>query len=80
MIRTQLYLPKSLMQRIALEALKAQKPKAEIVRELLQESLERRKADDAPSALQSLATLGKQLKARGPADLSERLDDYLYAD
>lgn len=80
MIRTQLSLSKSLAQRITLEALKAQKPKAALVRELLQESLERRAPGHARGALQSLVTFGEQLDARGPADLSTHLDDYLYGD
>jgi hypothetical protein len=80
MIRTQLYLPRSLVQRITLEAPRAQKPKAAIVRELLNESFAMRATTDAPNALRSLIALGQQFDARGPVDLSARLDDYLYAD
>jgi hypothetical protein len=66
------------MHRIELEALKAKQPKAKVVRDLLQEGLARRSGETAPDALQSLVTLGHQLKAHGPVDLSTRLDDYLY--
>jgi hypothetical protein len=76
MIRTQVYLPKSLYQLIQLKAEQAKKPAAQLVRELLEEGLRRQQRETAGEALLRLAKIG----GKGPADLSSRIDDYLYGD
>lgn len=73
MIRTQIYLPKALYQRVQLVAQKENKPTAEVIRELLNESLER-KSGSVGKALLELA----KIKGKGPADLSKSIDKYLY--
>jgi len=80
MIRTQVYLPKPLYQRIDAVARKDRKPKAQLIRELLGQGLAKRKTETIGQGLQSLARLGRELKARGPADLSSNIDHYLYDD
>jgi predicted DNA-binding protein len=78
MIRTQIYLPDSLAQRIAFEAVKTNSTKARVVRELLEAGLRHCGGETAQEALRSLVRIGQRLKAQGPADLSSNLDNYLY--
>lgn len=78
MMRTQIYLPKSLYQRIGLLANQANKPTAAVVRELLVKGLEHHQEQTIGQALGRLVTLGAQLKVTGPTDLSTNLDHYLY--
>ena len=73
MIRTQVYLTEDLYTRIQLEAKRAQKKAAEVVRELLHTGLAQSHAN-AGRALMDIAKLG----AKGPKDLSSRIDEYLY--
>lgn len=77
MIRTQVYLPKSLYQHIDLVAKKEKKAKAQVIREVLDEGLKERHGN-AGEALLRLAKLGKKLNIRGPKDLSANIDKYLY--
>lgn len=79
MLRTQVYLPKTLYQNIDIVAKKEGKPKAQIIREVLEKGLEKRgKRQTVGEALLEFAELGKKLKARGPKDLSVNHDKYLY--
>jgi hypothetical protein len=78
MIRTQISLPKTLAQRIALEALKANKPIARVICDLLEAGFRQRSGETAQEAVRSLMAIGQQLKAHGPADLSSKIDHYLY--
>lgn len=79
MIRTQVYLPKSLYQNVRLLAKKENRPAASLVRELLEDGLKKRsKKLNAGTALLRLAALGKKLKIKGPSDLSINHDKYLY--
>jgi len=75
MLRTQIYLPEELGQELKLLAQKKAKPTAWVIRELLHESLERRKKKrNAGTVLKEIASLA----AYGPGDLSTNLFDYLY--
>lgn len=74
MIRTQVYLPKALYQRIQLKAEQESKPAAQVVRELLADGLIRQQQETTGDALMRVAAIG----GAGPADLSQRIDDYLY--
>ncbi len=78
MIRTQIYLPLLLSQAIANEASRARKTKAQVIRELLTQSLAQNAETSAGDALLRLANLGERLENRGPSDLSTGLDKYLY--
>lgn len=73
MIRTQVYLPKTLYQQVQLVAKKGNKPAAQVVRELLTESLERRNNSIGKALLELTRIRGK-----GPSDLSAKIDQYLY--
>lgn len=79
MIRTQVYLPKQLYQTIDLVAKRENKPKAQVIRDVLEEGIEN-KQGNVGEALLSLAALGKKLKLKGPSDLSKNIDKYLYED
>jgi hypothetical protein len=75
MIRTQVYLPKKLYRDVQLVAKQENKPTAEVVRELLEDSLTRK---------QKQASIGKaflklaDIHGKGPSDLSANIDKYLY--
>lgn len=77
MIRTQIYLPKELYQDIARIAELENKPKAEVIREVLKTNIAERKTN-AADALLRIVKLGKKLKVKGPRDLSANIDKYLY--
>ncbi|MDP2638412.1 MAG: ribbon-helix-helix domain-containing protein [Candidatus Levybacteria bacterium] len=77
MIRTQIYLPKELYQEIDLVAKKENKPKAEIIREAVEEALEKKRGN-AGDVLLKLAKMAKKYNWKGPKDLSKNIDKYLY--
>ena len=83
MIRTQVYLTEDQARDIKLRAKREQKYEAEVIRELIREGLSA-KADrprvSAGEALLRLVRLGEKLKLKAPADLSSRIDHYLYDD
>lgn len=79
MIRTQVYLPDQLYQEIGLVAKREKKPRAQVIRETLNEGLGRKKSTrNGGTALLELAKLGKKLRIKGPKDLSTTIDKYLY--
>jgi hypothetical protein len=81
MIRTHIYLTEEQVRVIELKSLREQRPKAEVMRDLVDRGLQ---ADDttvrrtAGQALLDLAALGEKLGMTGPTDLSTNHDDYLY--
>ncbi len=79
MIRTQVYLTEEQVRDIKLRAKRENKRKAEVIRELLSEGLRisaRERRESTGESLLRLAAIG----GTGPADLSTRIDDYLYGD
>ena len=79
MIRTQVYLPLQLNQTLDLVAKREKKPKAQIIREALEDGINQKiNKNNAGQALLELAELGKKLHVKGPKDLSTNLDTYLY--
>ena len=77
MIRTQIYLPKSLYQEVQLMARSEKKAKAAVIRELLEQSIAvKKKHRTAGEALLELAKLGARLNLKGPKDLSVNHDKY----
>ncbi len=74
MIRTQVYLTQAIYHQIELVANREKKPKAQVIREVLQEGMEK-KQGNAGSALLRLAKLAVK---GGPPDLSKNTDKYLY--
>jgi len=78
MIRTQVYLTEEQARDIKLQAKREKKREAEVIRELINEGLKRAdvRRESTGVSLLRLASIG----GRGPADLSSRIDDYLYGD
>ena len=79
MIRTQVYLTDEQARDIKLRAWRENKHEAEVIRELLSEGMKKstNKAQESTGeSLLRLATIG----GKGPADLSSRVDDYLYGE
>lgn len=77
MIRTQIYLPKELYQAIYLVSKKEKKPKAQVIREVLEKDMSK-KQENVGSTLLEIAAMAKKYKWKGPRDLSKNIDKYLY--
>lgn len=80
MIRKQIYLTRELNQHIHVLSQKQHKPESEVIRELLETGIRKHPSMSTGEALLGLSKLGEKLGMSGPADLSERHDDYLYGD
>ena len=78
MIRTQVYLTEQQYQQIRILAARGKKPAAEVTRELVDSGLKEQKMGSIGEALGELAKLGRELKLKGPKDLSKNIDKYLY--
>ena len=67
-------MPNALYQRIQRKAAQESKPAAQVVRELLEDGLLRQQQETAGAALLRVAATSDS----GPADLSQRINAYLY--
>jgi hypothetical protein len=79
MIRTQVYITDEQARDIKLRAMREKKREAEVIRDLLSEGLKTsssRHTESTGDSLLRLAAIG----GKGPADLSQRHDDYLYGE
>lgn len=74
MIRTQVFLPEATYQQIRIQAELQNKPAAQIIRQALELGIKQPDQRNAGDALLQLACL----KAKGPHDLSQNIDKYLY--
>jgi hypothetical protein len=79
MIRTQVYLTEEQARDIKLRAKREKKREAEVIGELLSNSLKTVPSDRRESTGESLLRLAA-IGRKGPADLSARIDDYLYGE
>jgi hypothetical protein len=77
MIKTMVYLTEEQSRDIKLRAKRERKHEAEVIRELLSVGLKRLQTTRGESTGESLLRLAN-IGGKGPADLSTRLDDYLY--
>ena len=83
MIRTQVFLTEEQARDIKLRAKREKKREAEVIRELLNmgfNASQSPRGETTGEALLRLAKLGEKLRVKAPADLSSRIDDYLYGD
>ena len=83
MIRTQVFLTEEQARDIKLRAKREQKREAEVIRELLNMGFHASRStrgETTGDALLRLAKLGERLRVKAPADVSSRIDDYLYGD
>jgi hypothetical protein len=81
MIRTMVYLTEEQARDIKLKAKREQKHEAEVIRDLVSKGLNVTrdiKRETTGEALLRLANLGEKLQVKAPADLSARIDEYLY--
>jgi hypothetical protein len=80
MLKTYLYLPDQLNQRIYLLAKTQNKSKAEVIRLALENGINAVSQQNSASAsiLLKLANLGKQNNLQGPKDSSIRMDELLW--
>jgi hypothetical protein len=79
MIRTMVYLTEEQARDIKLKAKREQRHEAEVIRELLSEGLKTSQSKRGESTGESLLRLA-EIGGKGPADLSSRIDDYLYGE
>jgi hypothetical protein len=83
MIRTQVFLTDEQARDIKLRARREKKREAEVIRELLSMGFNASRSargETTGEALLRLVKLGQKLRVKTPADLSSRIDDYLYGD
>jgi hypothetical protein len=83
MIRTQVFLTEEQARDIKHRARREKKHEAEVIRELLSMGFNASRSargETTGEALLRLAKLGQKLRVKTPADLSSRIDDYLYGD
>ena len=79
MIRTQVYLKEEQTRDIKLRAKRENKHEAEVIRELLNEGMKKSASKTQESTGETLLRLAA-IGGKGPADLSSRVDDYLYGE
>jgi hypothetical protein len=79
MIRTQVYLTEEQARDIKLRAKREKKREAEVIGELLSNSLKTVPSERRESTGESLLRLAA-IGGKGQADLSVRIDDYLYGE
>lgn len=80
MLKTYLYVPDDLEEKINKTAKAQNKSKAEVIRLALEKGIVAVQNHGTASAqvLLKIAQIGKQYNLRGPKDGSEKLDDYLW--
>ena len=80
MLKTYLYIPDQLEERINLTAKTQNKSKAEVIRQALEKGITQVSQQGTASAqvLLKLAELGKQQNFKGPKDSSDRMDELLW--
>lgn len=80
MLKTYIYVPDNLNEKITRMAELRKESKAEIIRRALEKGLEVEQLQGSASAqvLLKIAELGKKYKVKGPKDAAEHFDEYLY--
>jgi len=80
MLKTYLYIPEHLEEKITQTAQNQNKSKAEVIRLAIEKGLqvEEKNASAGVEALFKLAELGKKYKLKGPKNSSERIDELLW--
>lgn len=80
MLKTYLYIPDHLNTRINYAAAKQKKSKAEIIRFALEKGMNdvQQHENTSAQALLKIADVGEKYQAKGPRDLSQNLDRYVW--
>lgn len=80
MLKTYLYIPEKLEEKIIYTAKILKQSKAEVIRQALEKGIHAVAQQSAASAqaLLDISEVGRRNKIKGPADASKRMDDYLW--
>lgn len=80
MQRTQVYFDSETLSLLREEARKKKATLASIIREKVERNIEKKpkRRKSAAEFLRDIELLGKKLKVRGPKDLSQRIDEFVY--
>lgn len=80
MLKTYLYVPEELEEKIKLTAKAQNKSKAEVIRQALEKGIVaiQRQGSVSVQALLKIAEIGRKYSLKGPNDGSERIDEYLW--
>lgn len=82
MQRTQVYFEPDILELLREEARKKKMTLASIIREKVEKEVKKKvvkkKQMNAAEALMHLAKLGEKLGVKGPKDLSQRIDEFVY--
>ena len=80
MLKTYLYVPEELEEKIILTAKIQNKSKAEVIRQALGKGITAIQSQGTTSAriLLKIAQIGMQYNIKGPKDSSEKMDEYLW--
>lgn len=83
MHRTQVYFEPEVLELLRLEAKEKRTTLASIIREKVKKTIKKKKTKkkkqmNAAEFLDDIARLGKKLGVKGPKDLSQRIDEFVY--
>lgn len=82
MHRTQVYFEPEILELLRLEAKEKRVTLASVIREKVEKTIKKKKTKrkqmNAAEALDYIAKLGKKLGVKGPRDLSQRIDEFVY--
>lgn len=82
MQRTQVYFEPEVLELLREEARKKNATLAGVIREKVEKGINKKKTKkkqmNAAEALDYIAKLGKKLGVKGPKDLSQRIDEFVY--
>lgn len=82
MQRTQVYFEPEILELLREEARSKKVTLASVIREKVEKTIKKKKAKkrqmNAAEFLDDIAKLGKKLGVKGPKDLSQRIDEFVY--
>jgi predicted DNA-binding protein len=80
MLKTYLYIPEQLEEKIKYTAKAQKRSKADVIRQALEKGIfaVQQQGTASVQVLLKIAELGRKYKVKGPKDAVERFDEYLY--
>lgn len=78
MLKTYLYVPDRLQEKINITAKLQKKSKAEVMRQALEKGVEILNEHGSATSLLKLTEIGRKGKLKGPKDSSQRIDELLW--
>lgn len=80
MQRTQVYFEPEILELLKEEARKKKATLASVIREKVKKTIKKKpkRRKSAAEFLHDIELLGKKLRVRGPKDLSQRIDEFVY--